>query len=220
MQQQYIPESRLRWTKDGARIPIWPTEPDCAAITRLAGSALACKPDLLDAQFFAQGAVNKLYEVRKKPNVVADKASPVYLFRVSLPVDPFYKTESEVATLKYLGMNTTIPVQTVIAWDSSPKNELGYEWILLEKLAGVEISHVWRKMHWDEKLNLARSLAKYSIQLWSHEFAAIGSLYLEGWEDRKGYLSGSESKARACESSPQSGKRNDGFVVGPIVAPF
>ena len=63
-----------------------------------------------------------------------------------MPVDPFYKTESEVATLKYLGSNTEIPVATVIAWDSSLKNELGYEWILLEKLAGVELGQVWRKI--------------------------------------------------------------------------
>jgi len=152
IQQQYLPESRLRWTWSGPKTPIWPTEPDCAAIIRLAGSALACNPDLLNVQFFAQGAVNKLFEVRHKPTDSADKSPPVYLFRVSVPVDPFYKTESEVATLKYLGSNTEIPVATVIAWDSSSKNELGYEWILLEKVPGVGLGQVWRKIPWNEKL--------------------------------------------------------------------
>lgn len=164
MQQQYLPESRLRWTGFGAKTPIWPTEPDCAAITRLAGSALACNPDLLNVQFSAQGAVNKLFEVRHKPIDNADKSPPVYLFRVSLPLDTFYKTESEVATSRYLVSNTEIPVATVIPWDSSFKNELGYEWILLEKLAGVELGQVWRKIPWNEKLNVARSLTEYSIQ--------------------------------------------------------
>ncbi len=86
--------------------------------------------------------------------------------------------------MKYLDSNTEIPVATVIAWDSSSKNELGYEWILLEKLAGVELGQIWRKIPWNEKLNLARSLGEYSSQPWSHEFTAIGSLYLDGWEAR------------------------------------
>ena len=67
---------------------------------------------------------------------------------------------------------------------------------------------------------MARSLAEYSIQLWSLEFTTIGSLYLDGWEARKDYAFGTEGQTRASDSSPHTGKMSAGFVVGPIVAPF
>ena len=67
---------------------------------------------------------------------------------------------------------------------------------------------------------MARSLAEYSIQLWSLEFTTIGSLYLDGWEARKDYAFGTEGQTRASDSSPHTGKIDTGFVVGPIVAPF
>jgi hypothetical protein len=57
---------------------------------------------------------------------MTDKPPTVYLFRITLPVCPFYKTESEVATLKYIRINTDIPVATVVDWDSSANNDLGF----------------------------------------------------------------------------------------------
>lgn len=52
--------------------------------------------------------------------------------RVSLPVDPHYKTSSGVATLDLIYKRTTIPVPKVIAHEASNENELGFEWILME----------------------------------------------------------------------------------------
>jgi hypothetical protein len=82
------------------------------------------------ARFFAEGAVNKLYEVLRNLQEMTDKPPTVYLFRVKLPVCPFYKTESEVATLKYIRINTEIPVATIVAWDSTAKDDLDFEWII------------------------------------------------------------------------------------------
>lgn len=84
-----------------------------------------------------QGSFNKLYEV------FLPSKETQYLFRVSLPVDPFYKTESEVATIAYLRQHTTITVPSVIAWSSSADNIMGYEWVLFEKINGVPLSNVW-----------------------------------------------------------------------------
>ena len=57
--------------------------------------------------------------------------------RVSLPVEPFFKTESEAATLSYIRTHTSIPVPEVIEWDSSADNPLGFEWVLVDKVEGV-----------------------------------------------------------------------------------
>ena len=177
MASVHYPEGRLKWGGLDADEPIWPFEPELSSIRAIAtkhlGKATGTIIDetSLDAQFFAEGLYNKLY-LLSYPNHPQE-----YLFRVSLPIDPFSKIESEVATLRFVRENTTIPVADVIAWESSTENELGYEWILMEKIRGVELEVVWGSMSWEQKLAFTESLAKYVVQLHGHKFSSIGSLY-------------------------------------------
>lgn len=48
-----------------------------------------------------------------------------YLIRVALPVDPFFKRESEVATLAYIRKYTSIPVPKVLAFVHHQRASLG-----------------------------------------------------------------------------------------------
>jgi len=159
--------------------PVWPREPDLAIIRFLAQRHLASHVPIAPTDaistvsFFAGGAFNKLYLISYAGSDTS------YIFRVALPVCPFYKTESEAATLTHLRANTSIPVPRVFAWDSSPDNELGFEWILMEKLDGVPLVDVWRKIEWERKLVLIESLAGLVNQLGSYRFDRIGSLYFE-----------------------------------------
>ena len=57
-------------------------------------------------------------------------------------MEPFYKTTSEVATLAYIRRYTTIPVPEVIAHCAIAEKELGFEWILMEKIHGVPLREV------------------------------------------------------------------------------
>ena len=177
MASAHYPEGRLRWGGVDADEPIWPFEPELSSIRAIATKYLAkavgatFDETSLDARFFAEGLYNKLY-LLSYPNHPQE-----FLFRVSLPIDPFSKIESEVATLRFVRENTTIPVAHVIAWESSADNELGYEWILMEKIRGVELDEVWGSMSWEQKLALTESLAKYVVQLHAHKFSSIGSLY-------------------------------------------
>jgi hypothetical protein len=66
-----------------------------------------------------QGALNELYSITS--NDVA------CLVRVCLPVDPAFKTSSEVATLALLQVKTTIPVAEVVAHCPLRENEIGLE---------------------------------------------------------------------------------------------
>ena len=70
-----------------------------------------------------EGALNKFYLISYAGYHTG------FLFRVSLPVEPYFKTESEVATLASLGAKASIPVT---AWGSNPDKELGFEWLLME----------------------------------------------------------------------------------------
>ncbi len=115
---QVLPE--IRWENIGLDqlAPAWTSEPDITIIKRLAAVHLNIPPDS-PVTFFVSGAFNRLYAV-----------GPSHLMRVlvTLPVIPFYKTASEVATLAYLSRHTSTPVPRVVGHCSSTtKNELGFE---------------------------------------------------------------------------------------------
>ena len=174
----------LKWTGNYYdRKAIWPMEPDIIIIRSLAMKHLASElPNIADlnkieVQFFAQGSLNKLYSISFPGH------STSYLFRVALPLVPYYRIESEAAMLSYLKENTSIPVPRVIAWDSFVATDLGFEWILLEKIEGVALDKLWRGMPWDSKVRLVAALAPLLGQLRDHKFDEIGSLYFNGREE-------------------------------------
>lgn len=47
---------------------------------------------------------------------------------------PRLKTESEVATMRYLREHTDVPVPEVYQYDANPYNRLGGEYILMSKV--------------------------------------------------------------------------------------
>ena len=47
---------------------------------------------------------------------------------------PRLKTESEVATMRYLRERTSVPVPVVYHYDANPFNRLGGEYILMSKV--------------------------------------------------------------------------------------
>ena len=170
--------NRLKWS--GAcfnRRPVWSKNPDLAIIERLAKKHLlsVLPPDFNDAnfhvQYFAEGAFNKLYRVSY------DTHPTSYMFRITLPTDPFFKVESEVATLDFVRAKTSIPVAQVIAWDSNWDTDLGFEWLLTEMIKGVTLHSIWRLVPWERKLLLTEVVARMTVQLQRHEFDSIGSLY-------------------------------------------
>ena len=170
--------NRLNWS--GAcfnRRPVWSKNPDLAVIKRLAKKHLlsVLPPDFSEAnfhvQFFAEGAFNKLYRVSYDTHPIS------YMFRVTLPTDPFFKVESEAATLAFVRAKTSIPVARVIAWDSNWDTDLGFEWLLTEMIKGVTLHSIWRQTPWERKLLLTEVVARMIVQLQRHEFDSIGSLY-------------------------------------------
>ena len=167
----------LRWTWCAGDTPVWPREPDIDTVRALARQHLQAeipvkiKHDLLDVSFFAEGGFNKLYQI-----TYAEHETP-YLLRITLPVDPYLKTESEVATIAFLRAHTSVPVPRVVAWQSNRDNELDFEWILMEKIPGVPLCDVWRKVPWNRKLSLTDVLAGFTKEIQGHQFDEIGALY-------------------------------------------
>src|SRR5258705_6806030 len=126
-------------------VPRWLSSPDTTVMEALCRSHLQLPAHYQVAvTFLAEGTFNKLYTIEISDRDNTDLDSPQYVFRVTFPVEPFYKTASEVATHSYLREHTTIPVPRIIAHCSSSENELGCEWILMEKVPGVSLESIWK----------------------------------------------------------------------------
>ncbi|KAK4228111.1 hypothetical protein QBC38DRAFT_525128 [Podospora fimiseda] len=211
----------------------WPNGHPNSLCENIKKTALSHIPDSLRQQLFKRPTIQYLGN-QQSPNksddhrlyriisdTTPDKKAPSYLFRVLLPVEPFFKTESEVAILTYLRQKVpTIPVPKVIAYSSSAQNELGFEWIMMEDFTGYDGSVVevddklWSMFSPDTKTNLAIQLGKMTQPLQEIRFAQYGSIYFRDVA----------SLANATPY-PLSGKQDESinspssnFVIGRIVS--
>ncbi|EZF24763.1 hypothetical protein H113_02767 [Trichophyton rubrum MR1459] len=92
-----------------------------------------------------------------------------------------YTTESEVAILKYVKQQTSIPVPEVYTWSSDPTNPIGAEYIIMEKAAGVPLFKIWGEISLSDKLELVKRLTAFERELCSLQLPAYGSLYLRSF---------------------------------------
>nr|GAT51660.1 predicted protein [Mycena chlorophos] len=97
--------------------------------------------------------------------------------RVARRFMPRLKTESEIATLRYLREKTTIPVPEIHHYDSNPYNRLGGEYIIMSKARGIPLSQAYHSMPYSKLVKLMENLARLYIPLFGHRFPRIGSLY-------------------------------------------
>lgn len=138
--------------------------------------------------------------------------------RVALPVDPFFKTESEVATMDYVRRHSSLPAPRVVAYSASASNELGFEWILMEKIDGVPLEAVWGTMPFKAKMDLTAELARSLKQLWERPFPLLGSIYYADVWNQVGYVPPLECSRDAEQHVLDIGVDGD-FVIGRMVSP-
>ncbi|KAI0406155.1 kinase-like protein [Xylaria palmicola] len=156
--------------------PHWTREPSISAIESVSRQHLNIPSEhLCSVAFFAAGVFNKLYRV--------DYAGQSLIMRLSLPVYPHHKTRGEVATLRWLRLNSTAPVPKVVAFDDCNDNEIGFEWILMELMPGFPAQQRWRTMSMEKKVALTGRIAEIQAELFYHEkldsssFSGIGTLH-------------------------------------------
>jgi len=172
---QTIADSRLHlsWEESiQGWAPTWTTEPDEAIVGRLAHRHLNLTHEEIQEStttFEFQGAFNKLYAINCPEGA--------FFMRVTLSVDPAYKTLSEVATITYVRDNTSITVPRIIASDSSCENELGFEYILMERVPGQSLNLIWPTLSWEQKTALVQEVAVVTAQMHELRFDQMGSLF-------------------------------------------
>lgn len=127
----------------------------------------------------------------------AVKLPQKFILRIGQPRDPFFKIESEVATMCF-ARDHGVPAPEVYYFDSSAVNPLGVEFIIMEIVDGKS-SHDWE---WDgagpgedystfkeRKREALKQLDHYLKRLEEIPFDAIGSIYYD-WAGDAGYFIG------------------------------
>ncbi|KAJ7637324.1 hypothetical protein DFH06DRAFT_1002658 [Mycena polygramma] len=120
--------------------------------------------------FLSAGTFHKAY-------LITLTTSHQLIARVARRFMPRLKTESEIATLRFLREQTNVPVPQVHFFDANPYNRLGGEWILMSKAPGVPLSSVYHSLSYAQLVRLLDTLARLMVPLFGHRFAQIGSLY-------------------------------------------
>ena len=167
-------QNALEWVEGTFGLePHWRKEPEISTISQIASRHLNLQHDVvLDVTSQFRGAFTKVYRI--------STPSASYLMRISLPIDPRHRTESAVATSKFVGQNTSLPVPQVISYSSDDSNELGFEWVLTTDAEGTTLHKAWRKMSWDSKEAVIKQLAQYQAQMLENKLQKIGNLYHDG----------------------------------------
>lgn len=156
----------------------WKSDPDIGAIKEIARNyykICGLTNDKINIEFLAEGSFNKVYTVSSVDEDT--KVTHECIFRCSLPGAPWYKTQSEVATMELVRRNTKIPIPKVFVFDSSMENALGLEWMMMEKINGKMYEDVEKDLGFDAKIRLYRQAAEWIDELSRLHFDKIGALY-------------------------------------------
>ncbi|PYH34771.1 phosphotransferase enzyme family protein [Aspergillus neoniger CBS 115656] len=75
---------------------------------------------------------------------------------------PHYTTASEVATMDFVRNKLSTPVPKVLAWSSNAsENPVGAEYIIMEKVGGIQLNKVWPRMNINHRFELVKTIARY-----------------------------------------------------------
>ncbi|KAG6043155.1 hypothetical protein E4U39_004883 [Claviceps sp. Clav50 group G5] len=91
---------------------------------------------------------------------------------------PHFTIASEVATMKFAREVFCTDIPEVYDWSSKAKDTpVGAEFILMEKLDGVQLQEVWPEMTLQDRLEVVKAVAAYQKSWASVSFEQFGSLY-------------------------------------------
>ena len=96
--------------------------------------------------------------------------------RVSRQPEMLEKLQSEVETMEYIRSHTTIPVPEIYAHDFRINNNVGAQYILMERMPGRHLYQLWDSLSLDYKKIAISEIARVVSQLQQQRFDSIGCL--------------------------------------------
>ena len=82
----------------------------------------------------------------------------------------------EVETMQYVRSQTSIPVPEIYAYDFQPKNNVGAQFMLMERMPGRHLYQLWDHLTLDHKKVVLSDIARVMAQLSQLKFDRIGCL--------------------------------------------
>ena len=95
-------------------------------------------------------------------------------------VVPRHSSLPGVLTLAQVRNNLGTPAPQVLAWSSRAENSVGVEYIIMEKMPVIQLSQVWDRLKFKDKLQVVTQLFRFQKIWFLVRFANIGSLYYLG----------------------------------------
>ena len=135
---------------------------------------IAPESEDFEIEYLTQGGYNKVYTALTV-GIVPRKA---FIIRVALPIDLYYRVESDIATTELIRCSTGIPVPIIYAYQSSADKKLGLEWMIMEKINGKELHSAWVDWDYKTKLRLTKTMALWKSQLLRITSDKVGSVYM------------------------------------------
>ncbi|KAI0840737.1 hypothetical protein F5Y06DRAFT_294000 [Hypoxylon sp. FL0890] len=131
------------------------------------------KPDTLRVCFLASGSFNAVFSVSM---MIADGEPVEYVLRIPELKSTVIRT---VAILEYVTKFTDLNVPEVIAWDATKNNPLRHSYIILSRIPGKCLQDVWEDLSHDQKLILAKELARLYLQFESATNPVAGAIEVQ-----------------------------------------
>ncbi|RIB15697.1 kinase-like domain-containing protein [Gigaspora rosea] len=128
-------------------------------------------------QEFNEGGFHKVYILKMEDG-------KEYIGRLAISVYLQWKTESEVAVMEYIRLNTHIPVPKVYYWNSSVNNPVGKEYILMEYLPVIRLCDIWSNLSIKKKKLFLLKIIDIQLALKKLMFSKIGSIFFDGKNDQ------------------------------------
>jgi hypothetical protein len=113
----------------------------------------------------------------QSPNMVTGSL----ILRIANCAIPHIKTMNEVATLRYLSSHSSIPVPSVLYYDTSASNVIHSEYMVMTRLRGTIASELYFSIcSAPEKMDrVLEQMAKFHIELFQHSFHHLGGLKID-----------------------------------------
>ncbi|KAB8200234.1 hypothetical protein BDV34DRAFT_217358 [Aspergillus parasiticus] len=118
---------------------------------------------------------------------------------------PMLTINSEVATMEYLRLKTSIPIPKVLTWSDDPSNPVRSEYIVQEHVEGVQLHGTWPSMSTHQHILCTKAISFLIKEMAALDFPAFGSLYF------------SDSPIDQSKKVPLQDER---FCIGPSCSPI
>ena len=184
---------------------LWPAEPGIATSERGVGGAT--KSRILDAvrvkklrRFLSPstekelvierldgGTYNRVTGISVKETSMSD--SKYLILRAPRPEMAAYgHIEREVAILRYVRQNTTLPVPDVIRFDVTANNPLESGYVIQSRLPGVSLRTMWDELTHDHRCKIAEEIGKIVLALQAVKSPTPGIIEASGDERAQSYI--------------------------------